>query len=164
MVRQTTRGLWAIGELPADAPSRALLAQIDALLTTALAAALREANDEAWGASEKAAFAEVPARLSALDAALAASKAGDVAFAADVHTDATGARVLEEATGDLDDVYMLMREPKSGRLVLAVGVSLPHYEFPQPAASRLSDDAWRARLHAASPPDRDAFASAYVVR
>jgi hypothetical protein len=44
-----------------------------------------------------------------------------------------------------------------------VGASLSHYEFVQPAALRLTDIGWRARLQAGSAPSRDVYAKAYVV-
>jgi hypothetical protein len=163
LVRQASRGLRAVTGQNEVSPTRALLDQIDAAIAASLAAATREANDEPLTAEEKAALDALPARLAVIDAALVASRSADVSLAADVHTDIGAGRTLEETTGDLDDLYIAVREPRTGRMVLAVGASLPHYEFAQPVTSRLSDDAWRARLHAASPPERDAFTRGYVV-
>jgi hypothetical protein len=163
LVRQTARGTWAIAALPPDAPARALLGAIEQVLAASLAIASREANDEPLARAEAAALAELPARLAAIDAALGASHADLVSMVTDVHTDLGPGLALEEATGELDDLYVAMREPRTGRIVLAVGASLPHYELTQPAALRLGDEGWRARLHAASPPSRDAFAAGYLV-
>ena len=87
----------------------------------------------------------------------------NVALIADVHTDLGAGRVLEEATGLLQDVLMVLPEPGTQRMLLVVGAGIAHYEFLQPAAERLSDTAWRAKLASSPAPARDAFSRAYVV-
>jgi hypothetical protein len=84
-------------------------------------------------------------------------------MAIDVHTDLGPARALEEATGDVDEIYIVLSEPKTARLVLAVGAAVSHYELVQPAALRLTDASWRARLQSGNAPPRDAFTRAYFV-
>jgi hypothetical protein len=80
-----------------------------------------------------------------------------------VHTDVGQSRVLQEGIGYLQDLWMLVREPRSQRLVLAVGAALPHFEFVQPGSLRMADLPWRARLQAGSAPPRDPLARSYAV-
>jgi hypothetical protein len=161
LVRQLVRGLETAGALGLDSPARPMLKDIHDLLFLAFRVALREANDEPLTGEEGAALAALPSRMAELEAKLGAI--ADVPRVVDVHVDAGGARVLEEATGYLDDLAVVMREPVSGRLVLAFGTAVPHYELSQPSSQRLSDDGWRARLDAGSAPRRHTFTGAYVV-
>ena len=104
--------------------------------------ALLAANDEAPTADQLAVLRTIPQWLAALEAAL-----GDTtARAVDVHTDLGTRTVLEVATGYPTTLYLVVREPSSGRLVLAGGAALPHNELVQPLEDRLSDVSWRARL------------------
>jgi hypothetical protein len=157
LVRQSTRGLRAVGEVPDTSPAIPILDEAERLLADALAIARREAQDEPLAPAEHEAMATFPARLTALEAKLAPSHAADVSLAVDVHTDLPSARALVEACGDLDDVTLVMREPGTGRLVVAAGVAATHYELTEPAATRMTDATWRARLHGSPPPARDAF-------
>jgi hypothetical protein len=165
LLGQARRGLVALGALGEHSEALAVAIEIEDILGIALRVALREANDEAVLPSEAADLAGVPRRLARLDARLEPSRSAELSVAAGVHTDLEPARVLVEATGGIDDLLLLMREPaspKETKLVLAVGASIPHYELTQPAALRLSDEGWRARLRT-SPPPRGAYTSAYVV-
>ena len=160
-VRQARDGL-AVGGIANDSQAGIVLLEVDAMLSLCLRVALQEANDEAIGQEDAVAMVAMPARLAALDARLMGSRSADVTLAADVHLDVGSSRVLEEATGYLDDMYLLVREPVTGRMILAVGASIAHYELAQPASLRLSDGAWRARL-GTSPPPRNSFTSVYLV-
>jgi hypothetical protein len=157
LVRQSTRGLRAAGEVPDTSPAIPILDEGERLLADALAIARREAQDEPLSPAEHEAMATFPARLTALEAKLAPSHAADVSLAVDVHTDLPSARALVEACGDLDDVTLVMREPGTGRLVVAAGVAATHYELTEPAGARMTDATWRARLHGSPPPAQDAF-------
>jgi hypothetical protein len=163
LVRQTTKGLTALGALPNESPVRALLADIDDILWVALGAALHQANDEPLTDAQAAALAALPARLADVDARVSATGAADVPLAVDVHTDLGPARALEEATGPLDDLYLVVPEPRTRRLVLAIGARIPHYEVLEPAAQRLTDTVWRARVQAGGLPPAQAFVNGYVV-
>jgi Protein of unknown function (DUF3160) len=162
LVHQAERGFSALGAITANSPAGGTLREVDEILTAALAVALREANDETPTQSESDALAAIPARIAALEARVAPTGGADVPMAIDVHTDLAPARALEEATGDVDEIYMVLVEPKTHRLVLAVGAAVSHYELVQPAALRLTDAAWRARLHSSNVPPRDAFTSSYL--
>jgi hypothetical protein len=157
MIEQAARGLAAIGAIDTP-PKDSVYAQADAILRACLDAALHEANDQPQFGAE---LSDFPDRLAALEQRLEPARAGQLPIAIDVHADLGAGTVLEEAIGGADDMYVVIREPTSGRLVLAVGAAIAQYEFTQPAPLLLTDEAWRARL-SKSPPPRHAFASAYL--
>jgi len=162
LVRQTTRALRAVGHLPAESPAAPLLDAAERILADALAIARREADDEPLSSDEREAVLTLPARLASLEDALVGSQAADASLAVDVHTDLVSGRALVEGVGDLDDLYVVFREPRTGRLVLAVGAASSHYEVTEPARERLTDTTWRARLHGPTPPLRDDYTRAFV--
>jgi hypothetical protein len=88
-----------------------------------------------------------------------------VAVIADVATgfgaDISGSAVLEEGLGRVFPLYVVV--PIEGRLVLTKGGVLSHYEFAQPAAERLTDEAWRERLGAGKAPPLADWTASYVV-
>lgn len=150
LVRQALRGLSAMGALPAESPAKKVLSDVDQLLGVAFEVALLSANDEPPSADQAATLSNFPRWLSVLEGALSSESARVV----DVHTDLENGQVLEEATGYPEELYLVMREPRTGRMVLTVGAVLPHYEFVQNTHDRLTDDAWRARLEAGNAPPR----------
>jgi hypothetical protein len=162
LVRQTTRGLRALQYLPDASPARPILDAAERLLADAFAIAQREADDLPLAADEREAILTFPARLAALEDALVPSHAADASLAVDVHTDLGSSRALVEACGDLDEVFLAVREPQTGRIVLAVGATSSHYEFTESPRDRPTDTTWRARLHGASPPARADFTRAYL--
>jgi Protein of unknown function (DUF3160) len=154
LVRQTIRGLRALGQGPAGSPAIPVLDAAEQLLLDAFAIARREADDLPPSAEEREALLTFPARLAALEDALVPSRGADASLAVDVHTDLASARALVEGCGDLDDLYLVFREPGSGRLVLAVGATASHYEVTEHLRDRPTDTTWRSRLHGPSPPPR----------
>jgi hypothetical protein len=162
-IRQALRGLSALEALATDSPARAVLKEVDDLATIALGIALREANDEPLTPQESAALAAFPARFVEIESRVALTGSADTPVAADVHADLAPARVLVEATGWVDEITMVVAEPRTRRLVVATGASIPRYDLVQPAALRLGDTGWRARLQAGDPPARAAWTSVYVV-
>lgn len=160
LVEQAARGLVATGALAPPAPGSIPAIALD-LLRACLAVALREANDEPLEAEQAQALAEMPARLADLEARLTPSRGDARALVVDVHEDRAGGRVLEIATGLVDEMYLVVREPRTGRLVLAVGGSLAAHEWAE-AGPPLGDLAYRARL-ANHPLLRAAWTAAYVV-
>jgi hypothetical protein len=163
VVRQTERALLAAGALAKDSPAVAVLDEVDDLLRTALEVAVDEALDRAIPAATIAALAGFPARLRALEGTLAASGAVDVPLCVDVHTDRPSGRVLEEALGPIEELWMIVREPETHRLWLAVGATIPRHEVVQPAHKRASDAAWRARVAAEGEPSPGDLARLYSV-
>ncbi len=64
---------------------------------------------------------------------------------ADVFTDGNTRQCLEVATGPLAVLVVLTGHP-DGTVEVAAGPAFTTYEFKHPAADRLTDEAWRARL------------------
>ncbi len=69
---------------------------------------------------------------------------------ADVHTEPNDELVLEEGTGYVDMVIVAYRVP-DGRVFLAAGPVMSHYEFKQPMSDRLTDEKWREMLKEKTP-------------
>jgi len=78
---------------------------------------------------------------------------------ADVHTEPDNELVLEEGTGYVDMVIVAYTTP-DGRIFLAAGPVMSHYEFKQPMEVRLTDEKWREMLEA-NPPERPEWVSTY---
>ena len=148
--------------MPPASTAFLILNAADGLLADAFAAAKREADDEELTPGEREALLTLPSRLAALEEWLVPSHAAEASLAVDVHTDQATETALVEAAGDLDDLYVVMRAPHTGRLVLAVGVTSSHYEVTEPASRRPTDATWRARLHGSPPPLRAAYTKDYV--
>jgi hypothetical protein len=83
-------------------------------------------------------------------------------LAADVHTDGNTDQALEEAVGYVDWIAAAIPQPH-GSLALAAGPVMSNYEFKQPVADRLTDEAWRDLL-AKKPPERPAWTASFMVR
>lgn len=83
------------------------------------------------------------------------------AIVADVATDPNGV-VLEEATGYVDEIFVLV--PVEGRLKLLQGTVYSYYEFPWPMTDRLTDARWRELLRNNDPglPRRPEWTSTFL--
>jgi hypothetical protein len=134
------------------------------MLRTALAAAVDATNDAAFSVSTSASLAYLPTALAEWEALVDKTGDTELELAADLHTDIGAARVRTLGTGALEALHAVVREPGSGRLIHAVGAHVPVYELIQPAALRLSDAAFRARLRAGSAPPRFAFTDAFRLK
>ena len=75
---------------------------------------------------------------------------------ADVHTDTSEKRVLEEAVGKVDLIVVACPQP-DGSAFLATGPILSYYEFKHPMADRLTDEKWRQLLDSDGAPERPAW-------
>ncbi|MBI2302848.1 MAG: DUF3160 domain-containing protein, partial [Armatimonadetes bacterium] len=53
--------------------------------------------------------------------------------------------------------------PFKNRLVAFRGASFSYYEFRQPAAERLADAAWQAKLAAGTAPDMPVWTRSYLL-
>jgi hypothetical protein len=164
VVRQVERALVDSGSLPRTAPSLAVLEEVDDLLWSSLGVAAHEASDRAVPAELQAALALFPARLRALESSLTSSGAAEVPLVAGVHADRPAGRMLEEATGRIEELWTVEREPETHKAWLAVGASIPHFELVVPMAARSSDTTWRAKVTAEGEPPAEPLAAAYVVR
>ncbi len=84
------------------------------------------------------------------------------ALVADVATDPNG-QVLEEGTGHIDDIYVVV--PVDGKLRIAKGGVYSYYEFPQPLADRLTDAKWREMVNDYNnPPKRPEWTSSFITQ
>jgi hypothetical protein len=163
IVRQTLDALDTEELLPKRSPARVVLGEVDDLLWLALGGAMRAANDDPLPPELASALAALPGRIRGLEAALADAGEADVPLAIDVHTDLQSGRALEETTGWVGEVWMVMREPGTRKLWLAVGASIPQHELVQPAGRRLTDGAWRAKLAAEGEPAPSPVTQPYVL-
>jgi hypothetical protein len=68
---------------------------------------------------------------------------------ADVHTDSNSGMVLEEGCGYVELIVVAWKN-RSG-IWLAAGPEMSYYEFKQPMANRLTDEAWRKVLELQKP-------------
>ncbi len=64
-----------------------------------------------------------------------------MAVVADVHTDLNSGQALEEAVGPAFRIIVMA--PIDGQPTPAVGGVFSYYEFKQPIAQRLTDEAWQ---------------------
>lgn len=81
------------------------------------------------------------------------------AIVADVATDPNG-QVLEEATGRLNDIYVVV--PVAGHLRIAKGAVYSYYEFTQPLSGRLDDQTWRNMLDNNQAPAAPAWTASFL--
>ncbi|MGE5483460.1 MAG: DUF3160 domain-containing protein [Ignavibacteriales bacterium] len=83
------------------------------------------------------------------------------AVIADVATD-PGGQVLEEATGNIFEIYAVV--PVDGNLRIARGGVYSYYEFPWPLNDRLTDSEWRQMLNDGKTPPLPGWTKAFVAR
>jgi len=145
-VGQMRRGLTAIGGLSVRSSAMVTLAEVEDMLRAALRVSTRGANDEALSSEDLAALASLPARFGRLEDPGADGAPAMVPLVAEVYVDAAADRVLSTATGFVEPVVMVAREPATGRLVLAVGAHVAHRELVEARGQRSTDASYRARI------------------
>lgn len=123
-VRQARRGLARLGRLPGGSPGDAVLAEAEDILKLAGHAAAHAAADDSLGADDRAALSAVPARLAALDA----EGRTRLPYAAVIHADLADERAVVTAAGAVEPAVLLVREPGTPRIFVAVGAHLTHHE------------------------------------
>jgi hypothetical protein len=67
-----------------------------------------------------------------------------------------GDQVVEIGTGRIDQIYVLVPDDQDN-FQLAVGGVYSYYEFLQPVADRLTDEAWRQMLDQGKAPERPSW-------
>ncbi len=97
----------------------------------------------------------MPARLARLEEGGSAV----VPVVAEIVVDAAGDRSLSTATGMIESGATIVREPGTGRLVLAVGAHVAHHELIEPRGKRTTDATRRIRVQ---PMTKDDTRSAYT--
>lgn len=163
LTRQMRAGLTSRGLLhPEMAPK---LDSMEELLLTLKAMSEKELRGEALTEAEYTTIRYIGDTLYDL-ATFSEEVAGEItsaadermALVADVHTDPNSAQVLEEAVGDAFPIYVVTLI--DGQQSVAVGGVFSYYEFKQPMAYRLTDEAWQAM----DPrPPRPAWTESFVV-
>lgn len=81
------------------------------------------------------------------------------ALVADVATDPEG-RVLQEATGNIFDIYAVV--PVDGSLRIAKGGVYSHYEFTWPLSDRLTDQKWHDLLDSGQAPPLAGWTGTFI--
>jgi hypothetical protein len=79
---------------------------------------------------------------------------------ADVATDPNG-RALEEGTGYIFDIYVVVPDGEGGEHI-AKGGAYSYYEFDWPMSDRLTDESWRAMLAGGSQPARPDWTASFI--
>lgn len=83
------------------------------------------------------------------------------AIVADVATDPAG-QVLEEATGNVDTIYVVF--PIDGKLRIGSGAVYSYYEFAWPIGDRLTDEKWRGMLREGKQPNRPDWSASFLAQ
>jgi hypothetical protein len=152
MARQAQRGLAAVGGLRQGGAAWTLLDRVAALLDDALAVATSQ--DRKPLRPELAhALATMPSRIAAIERRLGPAASPDVVVTA---ADPSSHRVLEDGTGQLDEVWLAV--DVGGAVSLFVGARVPFYETI--ATLRATDASW-ARHLVETPPPRPAWERAF---
>jgi hypothetical protein len=84
----------------------------------------------------------------------------DMAVIADVHTDSNTDLCLEEGVGYPLEIYVIVNEGGSIRLVR--GAIFSYYEFLHTISPRLTDEAWRELLTGDSPPELPKWTKSFI--
>ena len=163
IVRQTQKGLSTLGPLPAKSPAQSALAELEDVLWLAMRVSSRAAADKPLQAEDEALLASLPARLANLEAD-APDEPGPVLVP--VHADPISGVMLVSATGAIEPVLQVVREPGTSRSILAVGAHTTHREMVERTRGGMepTDGAWRARLKAEPPPPSSWTASFRAAR
>ncbi|MDZ7291691.1 MAG: DUF3160 domain-containing protein [candidate division KSB1 bacterium] len=88
------------------------------------------------------------------------SDTDDMAVIADVHTDSNTRQCLEEGVGYPLEIFVIVNE--GGTIRLTRGAMFSYYEFTQPIANRLTDEAWRELLTGDSPPKMPEWVASFM--
>ncbi len=162
LTRQTREGLESRGLL--DKEPREKLERMESLLLALKTMAEKELRGETLSAEEYATLRRIGSTLESLTTFSpviqeeVASEADErMAIVADVHTDPNSGQVLEEGVGDAFTLYVLV--PVEGQVWLMTGATFSYYEFKQPMADRLTDEAWQAMD---PKPDRPAWTQSFI--
>jgi hypothetical protein len=170
----TRRGLASLDALPGNADQ--VLGEFGALLGTLRELAIKEIEDRAIDAADNDFLSSFGDRCGGLLDRIAAlnmppadeygqrgTSAVDTTsvLVADVLTNPIAGQVLEEGTGWLEPLTVVMRAPGRGDLMAAVGPVLSYYEFRWPMADRLTDEQWRATLASPDAPPPPPWVCSY---
>ena len=148
LVRQAQRGLAAHGGLRENGAAWVALDRAFLVLSDALHVAEEQARGPLPPPLARA-LATMPARIAALERRLGPLASPEIVVTA---ADLASGRLLEDATGDADEVWLAV--DTGGEASLFVGVGVPFYE--RVATLRSTDASWQREL-ASNPPARPSF-------
>ena len=155
LARQTRTGLEARGMLSGEYAEK--LERLEVLLLQLKTMAEKELKGEALSDQEQDTIRNIGSTLEHLttfaspEAKKVTSEADErMAVVADVHTDPNTGQVLEEGVGDAFLIYAIV--PIEGEATLSQGAVFSYYEFLQPMAERLTDEAWQELCRTAKVP------------
>jgi hypothetical protein len=168
LTRMTHAGLESRGLLTENTQTN--LARLDDLLTFLLGVSQQELAGEALSQDSYLRLKFYGGELEAMTLAAADPQEGEgqpffqdddqAALVADVATDPNG-RVLEEATGRIFEIYVVVPDGQAG-LHLAKGGIFSYYEFPWPIADRLTDESWRAKVKDGQAPPQPDWTQSFI--
>lgn len=163
LARMTNRGLSEMKVLNAAAKAR--LDEFEKILQRLLTIAVKELANEALPNVDYDFINDFGKQLGQLVIAPSSARENQGAMKttliADVHTDTSTEKVLEEGTGYVDLGVFVYRQP-NGKLVLGAGPILSYYEFKHPMKDRLTDEKWRERLQSKDAPAQPEWTRAYL--
>lgn len=84
------------------------------------------------------------------------------ALVADIATNPGGGQVLEEATGNVFEIYAVV--PVDGKLRIAIGGVYSYYEFPWSLNDRLTDSKWHRMINDGQVPPLPAWTSDFIAQ
>ncbi len=148
LTRMTRTGLDDMNVL--DDQSRSRLQALEGILRRLLDISVRELQNETLGQNDYQFIRSFGGRLKAAAAGVQAEGL-ETTIVADVHTDANSRQVLEEGTGFLRTIAVVYPMP-TGDVVIGFGPVFSYYEFKQPMANRLTDEAWKEMLNSGKAP------------
>ncbi len=148
LVRQLSHGLMAYKAIDPKSTGSKVIADAERILTTAFQSALLMANGLPPSDEQSRALARFVGDLGALEEAAGSGDARVV----DLHVDLGSGRALAAGTGAPEVLAIVLRDPRSGGLVLTFGGASRVVELTRPRSERLDDAEWRARLLRRSVP------------
>jgi len=155
LARMTRTGLTAMEVLDQDAQAR--LQELEGILERLMNISIQELRNEELSKEDYAYIDTIADRLEAT--VLGVEEVGQkTTMVADVHTDGNTRQCLEEGVGYVHLLVACYPVP-DGRIAVGAGPVLSQYEFKQPMAERLTDEAWRQRLPNSPPPEPEWTAS-----
>ncbi|MFX4261018.1 DUF3160 domain-containing protein [Pelotomaculum propionicicum] len=84
------------------------------------------------------------------------------ALVGDVANNPSGGQVLEEATGNIFEIYAVV--PVDGKLRIALGGVYSYYEFPWPLDDKLTDTRWHRMLNDGQVPPLPLWTESFIAQ